>query len=245
MMMESIPSDVPDRSMFSFERYKFMLDAPFEICNKCCNIIKKSPSHDYLKRTGRKPITAQMASESRLRTQQWLKSGCNGFDLKYPISNPMSFWFEQDILTYLRMNNIEPCSVYGKIVSDDELTGQLNFEDVFGAGVFDLERPEYHTTGADRTGCFACSFGITRETSKEKSRFQSIIDYSNPKIADWCLRGGCFRESDGMWIPHQGLGMWFIIEWINLYGNFKIWYPNREYYLKTYQTPETEKWLKV
>lgn len=90
-----------DRSRFSCERYKFFLDADFEISSKCCSVMKKAPAHNYAKKTGRKPMTAQMASESRLRTQQWLKNGCNGFDMKKPISNPMSFWTEQDVLLFI------------------------------------------------------------------------------------------------------------------------------------------------
>ena len=231
ILTENTPSKTVDRSMFSCERYQFMLDAPFEIGQQCCKVMKKSPAHKYCKDTGRMPITAQMASESRLRSQQWLKNGCNGFNLKYPISNPFSFWFDQDVLTYLRINDIEPCSIYGKIVSDDELTGQMNLEDIFGTGVFDFGRPCYHTTGCDRSGCFACGFGLTRETTQEKSRYQAILDYSNPKICDWILRGGHFRDSDGMWEPYQGCGFAFVIEWVNRNGNFNIWYPNREYYL--------------
>lgn len=87
--------------MFSQERYKFLLNAPFEISSKCCKVMKKTPTHAYARKTGRKPITAQMASESRLRSQQWLKNGCNGFDMKSPISNPMAFWTEQDVLLYI------------------------------------------------------------------------------------------------------------------------------------------------
>jgi 3'-phosphoadenosine 5'-phosphosulfate sulfotransferase (PAPS reductase)/FAD synthetase len=242
--METIPSDLPDRSSYSCERYQFMLDAPFEIGQQCCRVMKKNPAHKYCKDTGRMPITAQMASESRLRTQAWLKSGCNGFDLKYPISNPMSFWFDDDVLAYLKAKGVEPCEVYGKIVSDDEATGQMNFNDILGSAVFDLGRPELHTTGCHRTGCVACGFGLNREKTKELSRFQQIIDYSNPKICDWILRGGHFRESDGLWEPYQGLGLWFVIEWINTHGNFRIWYPSREHYLETYMTPETEEWLK-
>ena len=85
--MENIPSKA-DRSAFSCERYQFFLDAPFEVGNQCCNVMKKNPMKKYAKETGRRPITAQMASESRLRAQKWLNSGCNGFDLKSPISNP-------------------------------------------------------------------------------------------------------------------------------------------------------------
>lgn len=240
---ESIPS-LPDRSIFSCERYQFFLDAPFWIANHCCGVMKKSPAHRYHKDTGRNAITAQMASESRLRAQQWINNGCNGFDLKYPISNPMSFWFDQDVLIYLKMNNIKPCEVYGEIVSNDEVTGQMNLNDIIGTEIFDLGRPTLETTGCKRTGCFACGFGIHHENTKEKSRIQNIIDFSNPKLADWMLRGGHFRESDGMWEPYQGLGYWFVLTWISKYGGFDTWFPNKEYYIEKYSTPETDFYLK-
>lgn len=87
--------------MYNKERYKFFLEAPFEISENCCNVMKKAPLHSYIKRTGRMPMTAQMASESRLRTTKWLQNGCNGFHMKNPVSNPMSFWTEQDVLEYI------------------------------------------------------------------------------------------------------------------------------------------------
>ncbi len=99
-----IPRDgEPSRAKFSQERYQFMLNAPFDISHLCCNVMKKNPVHRYAKETGRHPITAQMASESRLRTQKWLQNGCNGFHLNNPISNPMSFWTEQDVLEYISL----------------------------------------------------------------------------------------------------------------------------------------------
>ena len=238
--METIP-DKPNRSHYSCERYQFFLDAPFEIDSSCCNVMKKNPIKNYAKQTGRKPITAQMASESRLRTQQWLNNGCNGFQLKSPIINPMSFWFEQDVLAYIYENKLPINPVYGDVVIDygNQLDGQM---DLSQFGILELERPTLKTTGAKRTGCFACGFGMHRERCAEMSRIQNIIDYSNPNLADWMLRGGHFDEN-GLWKPYKGLGMWFIIEWTNLHGNLKTWYPNREHYLKTYMTDETRAYL--
>ena len=69
-------------------------------------------------------MTAQMASESRLRTSQWLKNGCNGFNMKSPISNPMSFWTEQDVLLYIRVrqdeydSNLRDCNLEVKCSAD-------------------------------------------------------------------------------------------------------------------------------
>lgn len=256
--METIPSKA-DRSMFSCERYQFFLNAPFEISNMCCKYIKKNPAHNYSKKTGRHPITAQMASESRLRTQVWLNNGCNAFNSKNPVSNPMSFWTEEDVLAYIRAYHDEMikwrneeffkkygykpeesenpftinspiASVYGKIVTDDEETGQLSLADLLGTEIFDLNSPCLHTTGMKRTGCFACGYGQHHEKEKD-SRLKSIIDFSNPKMADWILRGGKFYK-DGLWKPYQGLGMAFVYEWCNQHGNLKFWYPDREKYLK-------------
>lgn len=190
-----------DRSMFSQEKYKFFLEAPFDISNKCCNVMKKDPLHRYAKETGRLPITAQMADESRLRTQQWLQNGCNGFEMKSPISNPMSFWVEQDVLEYIKTRNLPICSVYGEVVEDsgEQIDGQISLIE---------EKPKYKTTGCQRTGCMLCGFGCHLE--KEPSRFEMLKE-THPKmynLLDVCKNNGVtFREA---------------IEWTNEHGNLHI-----------------------
>jgi 3'-phosphoadenosine 5'-phosphosulfate sulfotransferase (PAPS reductase)/FAD synthetase len=153
----NIPSK--DRSQFSLESYKFMLDAPFEISNRCCDVMKKEPIHRYARETERMPITAQMASESRLRTQVWLRNGCNAFNVKNPISNPMSFWTEQDVLRYIKDKGLKICSVYGEVVTDDEEMGQMQLSDYAGMELFEIGQQCLHCTGCDRTGCVLCGFG--------------------------------------------------------------------------------------
>ena len=237
---ESIPSE-KDRSMFSCEKYQFFLDAPFEISNACCNVMKKSPAKKYAKETGRYPITAQMASESRLRSQQWLNHGCNGFDMKSPISNPMSFWFEQDVLAYVVENHLKLASQYGRIVADDgeQIDGQISLSDF---GVLDLERPLLKTTGLERTGCAFCGYGCHRE--KRPNRFELIDVVSNPTIRDFCMRGGRFEGTTGLWKPDErGLGMWFVIQWINFAGKFSIYIPEYERYEKEYGNEFTRMFL--
>lgn len=205
--METIPSG-KDRSMFSCVRYQFFLDAPFEISNSCCHVMKKEPFRKYHKETGRVPITAQMASESRMRTQKWLKSGCNAFDNKKQISNPMSFWTEQDVLLYIWQNNIPIASVYGEIVKETEVEGQLDFEDL---GIFDLGRPTLKTTGCNRTGCMFCGYGCHLE--KGESRFQMMKE-THPKQYEYIMKP---------W-DEGGLGYKDVIDWINEHGNMCIKY---------------------
>ena len=172
--VENIPSE-KDRSMFSCVKYQFFLDAPFEISNKCCTVMKKEPFARYHKETGRVPFTAQMASESRLRTQIWLKYGCNAFEANKQMSNPMSFWTEQDVLLYIYQHNIPIASVYGDVVKEKEVDGQMDLEDL---GLFDLGVPVLKTTGCERTGCVLCGYGAHRE---KESRFVKLRK-THPKM---------------------------------------------------------------
>ena len=179
----NIPSK--DRSMFAQVKWKFFLDAPFEISNRCCNVMKKEPAHRYGKETGRYPITAQMASESRLRSHQWLQNGCNAFDIKNPISNPMSFWTEQDVLLYIKTYDLPIASVYGDVVVDYEgmgqIEGQMSITDFMDAEEFDLDRPLLKTTGCNRTGCILCGFGCHLE--KGEGRFERL-KRTHPKVCN-------------------------------------------------------------
>ena len=241
---ENIPSNSKDRSQFSQVKYQFFLDAPFEISNHCCSVFKKELTASYGRKTGRKPITAQTASESRLRTQVWLRNGCNAFEAKKQISNPMSFWTEQDVLLYIRNYNVKICSVYGDVVKDccDQLEGQLALDDLDADkfGIFDIGVPLLKTTGADRTGCLTCCYGL--HLDKFPSRFD-ILSKTHPKFYDWIMRGGAF-DTDGKWKPKGGLGLWFVLEWCNVHGNMGYEYPNSDYYIKTYSTEKTDYWLK-
>lgn len=225
--------------MYNKERYQFFLDAPFEISDHCCSIMKKAPMKSYAKRTGKVPMTAQLASESRLRTTNWLINGCNGFEMKHPVSNPLSFWTEQDILEYIYHNHIPIASVYGEVTADfGKAKQQKNTMDL---GIFDEGKPFFATTGCDRTGCVYCGFGCHRE--KSPNRWEIAEEFSNPAIIDYMMRGGAFDEK-GIWKPdNRGLGYWFVIEWINVHGNLHIVMPHREKYLKQYITQETEGFL--
>ena len=186
-----------------------MLEAPFEISNRCCNVMKKDPTHRYSRETGRKAITAQMACESRLRTQKWLQSGCNGFELKIPISNPMSFWLEQDVLQYIKKYNLPIASVYGEIVTDygEECEGQI---DICELGLADDTRP-LKTTGCKRTGCMFCLYGCHLEKSPNRLERMKI---THPKQYDFIMRP---KEKGGLNYKE-------VIDWINEHGNMDIKY---------------------
>jgi 3'-phosphoadenosine 5'-phosphosulfate sulfotransferase (PAPS reductase)/FAD synthetase len=214
--MENIPK-MPNRSMYSCERYQFFLDAPFEIAQQCCGVMKKSPMNKYHRETGRQPITAMMASESRLRTQKWLHQGCNAFGAKKPMSMPMAFWTEQDVLMYIWKYKIPICSVYGDVVldyeADGQLEGQMSFRDLGGDWeLFDTDSPTLKTTGCSRTGCMFCGFGCHLEKPGE-GRFERM-KVTHPKQYDYIMR----PKEEG------GLNYKEVIDWINEHGNMHIRY---------------------
>ena len=193
---------------YDYSKWSFFFKAPFKISSNCCNIMKKAPVKSFEKKTGKYGITAQMASESNVRTRQWLEYGCNGFEKKRPISNPMSFWTEQDVLLYIKENNLPICSVYGDIV---EVEGKsINVKDDDLKELFDLDRPFLKTTGCERTGCMFCGYGCHLEKPGE-GRFLKMKE-THPKQYDYIMR----PSSEG------GLNYKEVIDWINEHGGFHI-----------------------
>ena len=197
-----------------FVRYKGLLEAPFAVSSYCCNVMKKNPAKQYERSTGRKAIVGTMAIESVRRRQAWEKTGCNSFDSKRPISKPLSFWTEQDVLHYIKKFNVPYCSVYGDIVIDghdnaDYVEGQINAIDYLG----DYEpEDKLKTTGRDRTGCIFCMFGCHLE--KEPNRFQRLKE-THPRQYEYCIGGG--EMVDGKWQPNKyGLGLGKVLDYINV-----------------------------
>lgn len=170
-------------SKFNCPKWKFLIDAPFPVSHKCCDVMKKKPFKLYEKQSGRKPIIGTMAAESTLREKSWMKTGCNAFDSKKPKSQPLSFWTEQDILHYIKLFGVPYCKAYGEIKVDDrsEFEGQMNMIDYLGR--YDPE-DRLTTTGCDRTGCMFCMFGCHLE--KEPNRFQRM-KVTHPKQYAYCM----------------------------------------------------------
>jgi len=152
------------------EKWKYLLTAPFKISEQCCNVMKKQPIKKHEKETGNQPIIGTMANESILRKSNYLKHGCNGFKMKRPTSTPLGFWTEQDILQYIKENNLEYASVYGDIIEEDN---------------------KLRTTKCDRTGCMFCGFGC--HLDRQPNRFQRMKE-THPKLYDYCMDKLGMRE---------------------------------------------------
>jgi 3'-phosphoadenosine 5'-phosphosulfate sulfotransferase (PAPS reductase)/FAD synthetase len=106
-----------------------------------------------------------MADESCKRVQDYLKFGCNAFDAKRPISRPLGFWTEEDVLYYLLKKQIPYAPIYGDII-------------------WDYKKERLKTTGVDRTGCVPCMFGCHLE--KDENKFQKLKK-THPKFHNYCI----------------------------------------------------------
>ena len=142
-----------------------MIDAPFDVSAKCCDVIKKQPLNKYNNENNTKPFVGVMAEESSNRTISYVRYSCNAFNEKHPQSRPLMFWSKQDVIRYIQMNDLPYCSsVYGDIVESDN--GEFGF------------------SKTDRTGCVFCMFGVQFEN--EPNRFQ-LMQKENPKMYRYCM----------------------------------------------------------
>ena len=196
-------------------KWAFLIDAPFAVSAKCCDLMKKAPIKKYANGTGRKAIVGTLACESPNREQAWRVKGCNAFDAKNPTSQPLSFWTEQDILHYIKKFDVPYCSAYGdirvkQIVDNDRVfEGQINMIDYLEC--YD-EADTLETTGCDRTGCIFCMFGCHLE--KEPNRFQRLKQ-THPRQYEYCINGG--EMVDGKWQPSkEGLGLGKVLDYIGV-----------------------------
>ena len=144
------------------KKWRYLIDSPFRISDKCCSIMKKRPMAKYRKENGMALILGTMAAESHLRRNGWLQTGCNAFHSGK--SQPLSFWTEQDILAYIKAEGLKIPAVYGDIVDD-------------GAGGLKC-------SGESRTGCVFCPVGVHLETGLNK--FQRL-ERTHPKLHDYCM----------------------------------------------------------
>ena len=221
-----------EKSQFNKEKWLPLVYTPFMISHMCCRKMKKQPMHKYQHDNGYKPILATLAEESRMRKQGWIRHGCNAFESKNPMSQPMSFWTEQDVLTYLVRYAVPIASVYGEIVHVDADGIEYPPTNLMGDIL-----PNLKCSGCQRTGCAFCAFGMHLE-KKGKTRFHILAEVE-PRKYEFALEGGQWVDNprydptapkyDGdwlnwnpkqIWVPSKkGLGMRYVFDTVNeIYG---------------------------
>lgn len=144
--------------------------APFKVSDRCCYYLKEKPCDDWAKEHNSVPYLGLMASEGGRREKSLMMNGCNYFGKSIIRSAPFAIFNRQDILQLALDLNVPVPEIYGEIARDEN--GLLR------------------TTGAQRTGCSMCGFGIHLE--KRPHRFDRLRK-QNPK--EW-----------NFWMYDQGWG---------------------------------------
>jgi 3'-phosphoadenosine 5'-phosphosulfate sulfotransferase (PAPS reductase)/FAD synthetase len=133
------------------KKWRFLIDAPFNVTDRCCDILKKEPVKRFEKETGLRPIVGGMAEESAVRKRQYEKNGmCTIWKEGKEQLNPLSIFTEKDIWDLIKIKEISICPIY----YDQVIDGQV-------------------VTGEKRTGCAYCAFGCQFE-DKDNNRFQRL-----------------------------------------------------------------------
>lgn len=92
-------------------KWKYLLNAPFKISDKCCEEMKERPMWKYQRKTGRKGILGLLAAESERRRRLWQKYGCF-VNNNHPYCIPMAFWTEENVWQYIEENKLKISDVY-------------------------------------------------------------------------------------------------------------------------------------
>ena len=159
------------------------------LTEKCCHFLKTEP----IKRLNYPNImTGEQATESQRREQTWLKTGCN---YRLPDnsvkSKPLGAVSLDAVLYAIHYREIPLCSDYGEVVYCDKTQC-------------------YKCTGAQRTGCALCGFGI----KFDPQRFVRLQETEPAKVAY------AFKP-----IEQGGLGYLETCEYLNEYCGTKIEIP--------------------
>lgn len=180
--------------------------APFKVSNKCCYFLKEKPCDDWAKGHNSYPYLGIMASEGGQREEALIDHGCNYYGKNVIRSAPFAPFTRQDILSLV----LEMDEWYHKHI---EIFEKAFHEQPYGRNkdgspkeYFPLKTiiPEIYgeikrnqdgtlyTSGAQRTGCSMCGFGIHLE--ERPHRFDRLRE-KNPKEWEfWMYR--CVKDKE-------------------------------------------------
>lgn len=138
--------------------------APFKVSDRCCYYLKEKPCDNWAKAHNSVPYLGLMASEGGRRQKSLMQNGCNYFGASTIRSAPFAIFNRNDLLQLALDLHVPVPEIYGEIVRNRDGT--------------------LRTTGAQRTGCSMCGFGIQLE--RRPHRFDRLRQ-TNPKEWDFYM----------------------------------------------------------
>ena len=172
--------------------------APFKVSNKCCYYLKEKPADDWAKEHNSHAYLGLMASEGGQREEGIVDHGCNYYGKTVMRSCPfgsfmrndilrlaldMDKWYHEHLDIFERKFHEQP---YGKNKDGspkEYIPVKSIIPEIYGEIRKDADGNLY-TTGAKRTGCSMCGFGIHME--KRPHRFD-LLRQRNPKEWEYLM----------------------------------------------------------
>ena len=146
--------------------------APFLVSNKCCYYLKEKPCEDWAKEHNSYPYLGIMASEGGQREEALIEHGCNYYGKGVIRSAPFAPFTRQDLLQLALDLEVPVPEIYGEIKRKHDGT--------------------LYTTGAQRTGCSMCGFGIHLE--ERPHRFARLRERNLKEWEFWMYR--CVKDKE-------------------------------------------------
>lgn len=163
-------------------------EAPFKVSNKCCYWLKEKPCDDWAKEHNSFPYLGMMASEGGQREDALIDHGCNYYGKTVMRSAPFAPFMRNDILQLALDLQVPVPDIYGEIKRHEDGT--------------------LYTTGAQRTGCSMCGFGIHME--QRPHRFDRLRE-RNEKEWHFYMYECCTDPDTG-----EKFGWGRVLDWIGV-----------------------------
>lgn len=180
----------------------------FSVSNECCYWLKEKPCDDWAKEHKSYPYLGMMASEGGQREEALTDHGCNYYGKTVMRSAPFAPYLRNDILQLaMEMDawyhdHIEVFErlYYEQDYSRDKAGNVIPYEpvhtvipEIYGQIVTD-DAGNLRTTGAQRTGCSMCGFGIHME--ERPHRFDRLRE-RNPAEWEFYMYRCCTDQKTG------------------------------------------------
>ena len=166
--------------------------APFLVSDKCCYYLKEKPCDDYAKENNSSPYLGLMASEHGRREKVLMTTGCNYYGKDHKRSAPFAIFSRTDLLRLAlemdadwqsggREEQYKLGVSEGWWNTDDEMPESI-IPEIYG-NIEQDANGDLFTTGAQRTGCSMCGFGVHLE--KRPHRFDKLRERNEIEWHFW------------------------------------------------------------
>lgn len=198
------------------------LEADFKVSNDCCYWLKEKPCDDWAKAHESFPFLGMMASEGGQREEALTDHGCNYYGKTVMRSAPFAPFVRNDILRLaLEMNQWykDHLEIFEKLYYQQDYSKNKNgnvipyepidsiIPEIYGT-IETTEKGDLYTTGAQRTGCSMCGFGIHME--ERPHRFDQLRE-RNPKEWEFYMYSCCMDKATG-----EKYGWGRVLDWIGV-----------------------------